>query len=75
MNYAEVVVKPKLRRSEKIKPLVSAILAEAEEQGVTLDEFVTACDLAVEMVRNEMDVSSVGIAVFASKAKATLDSL
>lgn len=75
MGYAEAIVKPKLRRSEKIKPLVSAILAEAEKQGVTLNEFVTACDLSVEMVKNEMNVSSMGIGVFASKAKATLESL
>lgn len=75
MHYAEVEVRPALRRSDKIKPLVSAFLAEAEKQGATLEEFTTACDLAVRMVRNEMDVSSVGIAIFASKAQATLEGL
>ncbi len=75
MHYAEAEVRPALRRSDKIKPLVSAILAEAEKQGATLEEFTTACDLAVKMVRNEMSVSSMIIGEFASKAKATIESL
>lgn len=75
MHYAEIEVRPKLRGSDKIKPLVSAILAEAEKQGATLGELTTACELAVQMVRNEMSVSSMGIAVFASRAKATLEGL
>ena len=58
-----------------MKPLVSAILAEAEKQGATLYELEKACELALRMVRNEMDVSSMVIGEFASKAKTTLDSL
>ncbi len=75
MGYAEAEVRPALRRSDKIKPLVSAILAEAEKQEATLYELERACELALRMVRNEMDVSSMAIGEFASRAQTALESI
>lgn len=75
LNYAEVEVRPALRRSDKIKPIVSAILAEAEKQGATKYELEKSCELAVLMIREEMSVSSMVIGEFAGKAKTVLESL
>ena len=75
MGYVDVVVKPVLKRNPKVKPLVAAILAEAARQGATVWEFEKACDLAKEMIHNEIAVSSMVINEFASSAQAALDTL
>lgn len=59
----------------KTKPLAAAILGEAANQGATMYELEKACELALKMVRNQINISSMVVSEFASNAQTALDGL
>ena len=64
-----------VRLYPKTKPLAAAILREAASQEATMRELEKACELALKLVRNQINISSMVISEFASNAQTGLDGI
>lgn len=74
MHY-RIFVRSVLKGSEKMKPLVIAILEAAARQEATLYELEKACELAATIVREEMSQSNVCVDGAAQRGIAELKAL
>ena len=57
----------------KVRPLTTALIAAATEQGATVEEFTLACEGALSIVRKATDRSKVLIPEFTAEIKTILD--
>lgn len=69
------LLRSKAKASPKAKPLAEKFVAETIRQGATLGDFKSAIDIALIILKHEMDPDSLFLDGFASEIEAAFKSI